>query len=164
MKLLGETIVLKKLLSLSLLVATVSAHAVPNVWRIGTDMGFSEYSIEDANGRALWISCNEDAGPDYDNSAYLQIKDTTYENSDSEYPLTFLIDDETEVAPPASTNWRNGGNAWYDFTHEMAKAKKIDVYFNNKHITTFKPTFASIKNVASGLEECEPMSSKVWED
>lgn len=155
---------IKRVILLPLLIATVSAHAVPNIWRIGAGMGFSEYSIEDTNGRKLWISCNESAGPDYDNNAYLEIKNVTYENSDSEYPLTFLIDDETEVAPPASTNWRNGGNAWYDFTHEMAKAKKIDVYFNNKHITTFKPTAASIRNVASGLVECEPMSSKVWED
>ena len=155
---------IKKLLLLPLLAATVSAHAVPNIWRAGFGMGFSEYSIEDSKGRELLIACNVSATPDFDNSVYFKVNDNLYENSDSKYPLTFLIDDTTEVAPPGTTNWRNGANAWNEFIENISKAKKIDVYLNNKHITTYKPNVNSLKKVASEMSECEAMLYKDWED
>ena len=144
---------MKKIILVPLLMASLTAHAVPNVWRTGFAQGFVEYSIEDAEGRTLWISCESGAGDDYDHSARIEINDKSYENSNSEYPLTFLINDREEVAPPASTNWRGGANQWYDFVHGMAEAKKIDVYLNNRKITTYKPINLS---VSKDLIECTP--------
>ena len=136
---------------------TTSVWAAPNVWRSGYGQGFSEYSISDTQGRTLWISCNIGAGEQYDHSARLEIKSRSYENTNSSYPLTFKLDNKTEVAAPATTTWRNGANAWYEFSTGMAKAKKIDVYLNNKKITTFQPTPASIKSVAKEIGNCKSM-------
>ena len=146
---------MKKLILIPLLFTAVSVHAAPNVWRTGTAQGFVEYSIQDSKQRTLWIACESGAGDEYDHSARLQINSKSYENSDSKYPLTFLIDDKKEVAPPGTTNWRNGANAWNEFIEGMAQAKKIDVFLNNKKITTFTPNRLSVNEVAEGMLECE---------
>ena len=134
-----------------------SVHAAPNIWRSASTQGFVEYSIQDAKGQTLWVACNIGAGDDYDHSARFQTSKKSYENTDSKYPLTFIFDNKTEAAPAASTKWRNGANAWYDFSHGVAKAKKIDVYLNNKKITTFIPTALSIKSIAKDIATCESM-------
>lgn len=145
---------MKKIILLPLLFACVSAHAVPNVWRAASAQGFVEYSIQDAKERTLWIACESGAGDDYDHSASLEMNGKSYENSNSKYPLTFLIDGRKEVAPPGSTNWRNGANAWDEFVDGMSKAKKIEVFLNNKKITTFTPNKSSINEVAKYMAEC----------
>ena len=61
----------------------------------------------------------------FDHSARFQTPKNSYANSDSKYPLTFLLDGKTKVAPSESTKWRNGANAWYEFSHGISKAKKI---------------------------------------
>ena len=145
---------MKKLLLLPLLFIGVSAHAAPNVWRAAAAQGFVEYSIKDAKERTLWIACESGAGDDYDHSARLEMNGKSYENSDSKYPLTFLLDGRKEVSPPGTTNWRNGANAWNEFIEGMSQAKKIDVFLNNKKITTFTPNKSSINEVAEGMLEC----------
>lgn len=115
---------MKKLLLVSLLTFTSFAHAAPNVWQSSYAQGFIEYSIQDTKGNTLWVVCNDGAGDDYDHSANLQTKKNRYENTDSKYPLSFVLDGKTSVAPAGSTKWRNGANAWYDFSHGIAKAIK----------------------------------------
>lgn len=146
---------MKKLLFIPLLLTCISANAVPDIWRSGFGMGWVEYSIQDAESRTLWVACESGAGDHLDHSAKLEINGKYFSNSDSEYPLTFLLDNRKEVAPPNSTMWRNGANAWYEFVHGMSKAEKIDVYINNKKVTTFTPNKASIEEVASGLTGCK---------
>ncbi|MGQ0753129.1 hypothetical protein [Acinetobacter baumannii] len=148
---------MKKILLVSLITFASLAHAAPNVWQSSYAQGFIEYSIQDTKGNTLWVVCNEDAGDDYDHSANLQTKKNRYQNTDSKYPLSFLLDGKTSVAPAGSTKWRNGANAWYDFSHGIAKAKKIDVFINNKKITTFTPNSHSIKTVAKDIASCEAM-------
>ncbi|WP_139851702.1 hypothetical protein [Acinetobacter pullicarnis] len=148
---------MKKLMLMSLFAFTGIAQAAPNVWNEVYSQGFSEYSIRDANGNTLLIACNDEAGGDYDHSAWLQMKNKRIQNTDSKYPLTFLLDGKTKVAPTASTKWRNGANAWYDFSHGIAKAKKIEVFVNNKKVTTFIPTSQSIKSTAKDIGLCRPM-------
>lgn len=144
----------KSLVFIALFSASFSAFAVPNVWRSGFGQGFSEYSIQDAKGQTLWVACNNGAGDEYDHSARFEIKSRSYENSDSKYPLTLLLDGKNEVIPPKTTNWRNGANAWQEFSKGVAKAKKIEVFINNKKVTTFTPTASSIKSVASNIASC----------
>ena len=134
-----------------------SVHAAPNIWQSSFAQGFIEYSIQDVKGQTLWVVCNVGAGDDYDHSARFETKSKSYENTDSKYPLTFVFDNKTKAAPAGSTKCRNGANAWYDFRYGIAKAKKIDVFINNKKITTFTPTPQSIKSVAKEIASCESM-------
>lgn len=146
---------MKKLLGIPLLFVAGFTHAVPNVWEKGWEQGFATYSIEDSKGNTLWIYCNGSAGDNYDHSARFETPKKAYENTDSKYPLTFLFDGQKQAAPSATTNWRNGANAWYQFSQGIAKAKKIDVYINNKKVTTFTPTPYSIKTEAKGIAQCK---------
>ena len=145
---------MKKLILVPLLFIAVSAHAAPNVWRTGAAQGYVEYSIQDSKQRTLWIACEAGVGDEYDHSARLEMNGKSYENSDSKYPLTFLINGGKEVTPPGTTNWRNGANAWNEFIEGMSQAKKIDVFLNNKKITTFTPNRSSVNEVAEGMLEC----------
>ena len=146
---------MKKILLVSLITFASFAHAAPNVWQSGYAQGFSEYSIQDSKGNTLWVTCNEEAGDMFDHSARFQTPKNSYANSDSKYPLTFLLDGKTKVAPSESTKWRNGANAWYEFSHGISKAKKIEVFVNNKKMTTFNPIPSSIKNVAKEISTCK---------
>ena len=148
---------MKKIIFVSLFAVTGFAHAAPNVWQSGYAQGFSEYSIQDTKGNTLWVTCNEGAGDDYDHSVRFQTPKKSYENSDSKYPLTFLLDGKSKVATSASTKWRNGANAWYEFSQGISKAKKIDVYLNNKKVTTMTPNLNSIKSVAKHIATCNAM-------
>ena len=148
---------MKKLIFVSLFAVTGFAHSAPNVWQSGYAQGFSEYSIQDSKGNTLWVTCNEEAGDMFDHSARFQTPKNSYANSDSKYPLTFLLDGKSKVAASASTKWRNGANAWYEFSQGISKAKKIDVYLNNKKVTTFTPTQQSIKSVAKHIATCQAM-------
>lgn len=134
-----------------------SGNSKPSIWRYGFGMGYSEYSIQDAEGRTLWVVCNEGAGADYDHGAYLDINDDAYANTDSAYPLTFIIDDRIEVAPPGTTTWRNGAIAWDEFTDNISTARKIEVYLNNEKVTTFNPTVASINETSKSIADCQSM-------
>lgn len=149
-----DTDCMKKLLLLPLLFACASAHAVPNIWNVASWQGISEYSIQDSKERTLWIACNFDGSDTIDHSARLEIKGKSYQNSDSKYPLTFLLDGRKEVSPPGSTNWRNGANAWNEFVGGISKAKKIEVFLNNKKVTTFVPNKSSINEVAKDISKC----------
>lgn len=134
-----------------------SGNGKPSIWKSGYGMGYAEYSIQDAEGRTLWVACNDGAGPDYDHGASLKIGEESYSNTDSEYPLTFIVDDRIEIAPPETTTWRNGAGAWDEFADNIAKARKIEVYLNDEKVTTFKPTVASINETGKYIAECQSM-------
>lgn len=134
-----------------------TGNSKPSIWSVGTGMGYAEYSIKDGEGRTLWVVCNEGAGADYDHGAHLEINDESYSNTDSEYPLTFVVDDRIEITPPGTTTWRNGAGAWDEFVGNIAKARKIDVYLNDEKVTTFNPTVASINETGKYIAECQSM-------
>ena len=146
---------MKKLILLPLVFACASAYAVPNIWQLGVLQGYEEYSIQDSQERTLWVACAYAAGDDSDHSVSLEMNNKTYQNSDSEHPLTFLLDGKRSVTPPASSGWHGGDQAWNEFIYGMSKARKIDVYLNNKKITTFTPIKSSIDEVAKGMADCK---------
>ena len=45
------------------------------------------------------------------------------------------------------TNTRNGAEAWYQFSNDISKAQKIEVYSQDKKIGEFNPTKQSAKKV-----------------
>lgn len=146
---------MKKLLLLPLLFACASAHAVPNIWTMGFWGGYAEYSIQDSDSRVLRIACESGAGDEYEHSASVEVGNKKYQNSDSEHPLTFLLDDKKSVTPPASSGWHGGDQAWNEFIYGMSKARKIDAYLDNKKITTFTPIKSSVDEVAKGMADCK---------
>ena len=148
---------MKFFVGLALLFTGASAYAVPNIWVSGWQQGFSEYKITDAKGTSLYISCNDSAGDSYDHSATVSIRNKEYSNTDSSYPLSFLFDDSEAASPPGTTKWRNGANAWYAFANGIAKAKKIDVFLNERKIATFTPPAGNVKSVAKDIANCSPM-------
>lgn len=146
----------KHVFAISLLAISSSAFAVPNVWNTGFAMGTLEYSIYDNQGRSLWIAC--DVGSGSDHSAWLETKTKTYRNDDAKSSLTFLLDGKKAVEAPDGSNWRGGANGWADFTTGMSKAKKIEVFVNNKKITTFMPIASSVKSVAKDIpQSCDSL-------
>lgn len=150
-----------KILCASLLFSlSASAYAAiaPNVWVSGLAQGFTEYSIRDKNGYAIWISCNEAAGPEYDNSVSFEYKDNYIRNENKQTPLHFVLDGKNSITPPSHSKWHNGINAWSVFAQKISKAKTIDVFVDNKKITSYIPTKASIKRIANDIASCEPVS------
>lgn len=145
---------MKKILLLPLIFACVSAYAVPNVWVGEFGHGNSSYYIYDAQDRILRINCNSGAGTIYDPYANLEIKGKSYQNTSAKDYLTFLVDGKKSLTPPSSTGWRNADNDWNAFVEGMSKAKRIDVYLNNKKITTFTPPQPNINEVASEIADC----------
>lgn len=130
---------------------------IPNVWRTGFGQGYQEYYINDAKGTQLSISCNEAAGQEKDHYVFLDYQGETYSNTNSEYPVTLLVDDAIEVAAPESTDWRNGANAWNELAENVAQASKIDAYLHNKKVATFTPSPANVAKVVSELASCQGM-------
>ena len=54
------------------------------------------------------------------------------------------------------TNTRNGANMWSEFSNDISKVQKIEVYNENKKIGEFNPSKESSKKVLKdGL--CDPM-------
>lgn len=147
---------MKKLIPISLLFLCVSAQAIPNVWNNYFDRGYEAYAISDGKDRTLRVYCNPyPEAEDMDHLVLFEIGDETYENTNSKYPLAFLLDDATQVTPAGSTNWKNGAVQWDNFARGISKARKIDVYLNNKKVTTFTPPQANVNAVVKELANCQ---------
>jgi len=141
---------MKKITLAALLISAYSsAQAAPNIWREDFGQGFNVYSIQDAKGQTLRISCNSGAADYIDHSAEFQMRNKAYGNTDGKFPLSFIIDG-AELTPGSNTTTRNGANDWSSFTQGIAKAKKIDVFINNKKVTAFTPAKSSMK-IAKGI-------------
>lgn len=149
---------MKNIILLSVL-ASVStlANAVPNIWEHFDTQGYDVYIISSGNGQKLSINCNYANSDNIEHGVYYNINDTDYQNSDSKYPLTFLINDSIVVAPAGSSKWGDGSKSWYKFTSAITKAKKIDVYLNERQVSTIVPKNPT---VVKGLAKCKSMADR----
>lgn len=145
---------MRKLILLPLLFTCASAYAVPNVWDSEFGQGNMNYYIYDSKDRLLRISCNSGAGLDYDPYVTLEIGNKTYQNTDSKYPLSLLLDNKKAISPPGSTGSVHGSNSWNKLVEGISKARKIDVYLNNKKLTTFTPPKPNVDEVAIEIADC----------
>lgn len=143
------------------LFTSAMTYSAPNIWRVVSTQGWHVYSINDDKNNTLTVSCF--GGPPVDNrdhSVELELSNgKKIENSDSEYPLTFIYDDETEAVPMNNTLSNSGGRQWIEFI-EISKAKKVEVFVNNKKVTTFTPSQKNISKTISSLAECIPMRDR----
>lgn len=146
-----------RLISITILFSIFStAQAAPNIWSESFGQGFNIFAINDVKGQKLNISCNSGAGDNFDHSATFETKNKVYENTDKNQPLSFIIDG-IALAPSSNTNTRNGSNSWRDFTNGLSKAKKIDVYINNKKVTSLTPLKSSMKITKEIPSSCMSM-------
>lgn len=144
---------MKKIIYSCLLLTTATlANAVPNVWEYFDYQGFKVYTISSNNNHKLSISCNY-AGPDMvDHGVSYNMNNKDYSNTDSKFPLSFLINDNLSAEPSDTTKWSGGSERWYKFTSAISKAKKIEVYYNNKKVSTIVP---KNPNVVKSLSKCQ---------
>lgn len=149
----------KVLLAVVFSALALPAYAVPNVWgsTVGTG-GYTVYYINDANSNYLRVSCNEGAGSAGDHDIHFEYKNgKTVFNNQHKQPLTFLFDNKESVSTWGETKSRTGAAMWNELIKHIAKAKLIEVFVDNKKVSTLQPSSNSIKEYASEIADCKPM-------
>ncbi len=145
------------IIGLAVFTTSALANAVPNFWTNSDYQGYDIYIINDSKGQTLSINCNYATSDNFDHGVYFTVNNKDYSNSDSSYPLSFLVNDSIVVEPSNSTKWRGGSERWYEFTSAMTKAKKIDIYYKEKKVSTILPKNpALVKNLA----KCKSMADR----
>ena len=134
------------------------ANAAPNIWSSSFNHGFDEYILTNSQNQKLTVMCNSAAADIFDHSVIVKTKGKEFQNTDSSRNMEFLFDGEYTATTSGTTAWRSASNDWDEFRSRISKAKKIEVFYNNKKIATFLPTVTSVKRVAHLIGECLPMS------
>ena len=138
---------------------SIPTYAVPNVWTSAFTQGYTEYVLSNSKNQTIIVACNEYADIHSDHGFHYYPKGLNG-NSLPLRNISILFDNSTVAYPPQDgglpTSTRGGANEWIDFTRAISKAKKIDLYSNNKLIATFTPTSNSVKSIARELAKCKP--------
>ena len=138
--------------SLALFCNTLFAAPLPNIWTTGFGQGWLEYNISNENKQSLQISCNVGYDDETDHGIVFTTNSKDYAGED----LAFIMDGNAYYPLSMPTNTRNGAEAWYQFSNDISKAQKIEVYNENQKIGEFNPSKESSKKVLKdGL--CDPM-------
>jgi len=153
---------MKKLLfALGLIGLYSVSHAAINQWERypDTDEGQAMYILQNSKYDEIRILCNISRNQSVDHGAYfINIDGKVYKNTNSKYPVTYVFNDSVKASPAGATDWHSGAVQWNKFAQGLAVATKIDVLVNNKKVATFKPSFASVRDVASAIGRCESMA------
>lgn len=150
---------IKKLSLVILLFVSMFAHGAPNVWQSSFGMGVIEYSLSNSKNQMITVSCNI-GGLEYIDHGFDYYPRGFEGDSKVLKNMSVLLDGKTVVYPPTDdglpTSTRGGANNWIQFTSGISKARKIQVYSNNRLVATFTPTAASIRAEARDIADCEP--------
>ena len=137
---------------------SIPTYAVPNVWTSSFTQGYTEYVLSNSKNQTIIVACNEYADIHSDHGFYYYPKGLNG-NSLPLRNISILFDNSTVAYPPQDgglpTSTRGGANEWINFTRAISKAKKIDLYSNNKLIAAFTPTSNSVKSIARKLAKCK---------
>ncbi|MGR3979010.1 hypothetical protein FW754_15365 [Acinetobacter sp. 1207_04] len=144
----------KTLLGFAILSMTTIANAVPNVWEKFDEKGVLVYAISDTKNTTLRVICAYAMPESYDHGVYVDIGNNQISNSLSKQPLSFLVNGSKPSTPTGVTSTVSGSVEWDKITSSFSTAKRIDVYLNNKKITTFNPIQSSMNNIKS-LKNCK---------
>ena len=138
---------------------SIPTYAVPNVWTSSFTQGYTEYVLSNSKNQTIIVACNEYADIHSDHGFHYYPKGLNG-NSLPLRNISILFDNSTVAYPPQDgglpTSTRGGANEWINFTRAISKAKKIDLYSNNKLIAAFTPTSNSVKSIARELAKCRP--------
>ena len=138
--------------SLALFCNTLFGTTLPNIWTTGFGQGWLEYNISNEKEQFLIISCNVGYDDETDHNIVFSTSSKEFSGED----LAFIMDGNAYYPLSMPTNTRNGAEAWYQFSNDISKAQKIEVYSQDKKIGEFNPTKQSAKKVlGDGL--CDPM-------
>ena len=141
-----------KILTLGLFSSLLFGANLPNIWTTGFGQGWLEYNISNENKQSLRISCNVGYDDETDHGIVFASDLKEYAGEE----LAFIMDGNAYYPLSMPTNTRNGAEAWYQFSNDISKAQKIEVYSQDKKIGEFNPTKQSAKKVlGDGL--CDPM-------
>ena len=141
-----------KILTLGLFSSLLFGITLPNIWTTGFGQGWLEYNISNENKQSLRISCNVGYDDETDHGIVFTSNSKDYAGEE----LAFIMDGNAYYPLSMPTNTRNGAEAWYQFSNDISKAQKIEVYSQDKKIGEFNPTKQSAKKVlGDGL--CDPM-------
>ena len=141
-----------KILTLGLFSSLLFGANLPNIWTTGFGQGWHEYNISNENKQSLRISCNVGYDDETDHNIVFSTSSKEFSGED----LAFIMDGNAYYPLSMPTNTRNGAEAWYQFSNDISKAQKIEVYSQDKKIGEFNPTKQSAKKVlGDGL--CDPM-------
>ncbi|WP_347460655.1 hypothetical protein ABEF79_08765 [Acinetobacter sp. ANC 7454] len=153
---------MKKILPTLGLVGLCSiASADINQWERypDTDEGQALYILQNSKYDEIRILCNISRNRSVEHGAFfINIDGNVYKNTNSKYPVTYVFNDSVKASPAGTTDWHNGAVQWNKFVQGLAVATKIDVLVNNKKVATFKPSFTSVRDVASAIGRCESMA------
>ena len=141
-----------KILTLGLFSSLLFGITLPNIWTTGFGQGWLEYNISNEKDQFLIISCNVGYDDETDHNIVFSTSSKEYSGED----LAFIMDGNTYYPLSMPTNTRNGANMWSEFSNDISKAQKIEVYSQDKKIGEFNPTKQSAKKVLKdGL--CDPI-------
>ena len=125
---------------------------LPNIWTTGFGQGWLEYNISNEKEQRLIISCNVGYDDETDHNIVFSTSSKEFSGED----LAFIMDGNAYYPLSMPTNTRNGANMWSEFSNDISKAQKIEVYSQDKKIGEFNPSKESSKKVLKdGL--CDPM-------
>ncbi|OOR89639.1 hypothetical protein B0181_06640 [Moraxella caviae] len=134
------------------------AHALANEWsEPGFMGGYGTFILTNSKKQLIDLSCNYGAGSfgvDHSISYYPKGRNG---NSTNPNIISMKFDNGPMMYPPAAkrptTRTNRGAADWKKFVNGIAKARKIQVYANNKLVATFTPTAKSVKEFSTTVKE-----------
>lgn len=126
------------LLISALITFTTYAHAVPNVWDTVSRQGGYNVFIRDENNNELNFGCMLDEPPKWHNLS-VTFKGKEIRNDEDNRSLSFFLDNKKAYTPLPTAVGHINTTHWNDFLTAIPKAKKVEVYNNNKLLFVLKP-------------------------
>ena len=126
-------------------------------WFGSSKLGFIEYTLTNPQQHALMVSCNRNAGNQYDHSVSFMLNHQKYHNTARQAPLSLLIDQQLHIVPPATTTWRMDAQQWNNLKNALATATHVDVLLNKQKVSSFNPSTQSVNTVAKELQGCDAL-------
>lgn len=130
-----------------------TSQAAPNIWQDSFAQGFSLYSLQNSKNQKLTIACNTGGVLNVDHSVELVTGSKAYASFNQQSSFSFIIDGKALEAPN-ETRTRLNGNDWDKLISHIGKAKKIDVFINNKKMASFISTKANKAFTKDIVETC----------
>ena len=130
-----------------------TSQAAPNIWQDNFSQGFSLYSLQNSKNQKLTISCNSGGVLNVDHSVELSTASKAYASFNKQSSFSFIIDGKA-LEVPNETRSRLNGNDWNKLIAHLGKAKKIDVFINNKKMASFISTKANKAFAKELVESC----------
>ena len=137
------------------------AFAIPNVWTAGFGQGWQEYYITNKKV-VLNIGCNSATGFNYEHSLSLTNSKGVDLFTKPNHVLSFLIGGKafefgTSKSGKVETSYRNAANDWRDFIEAIHKARKIEVYYDDKIIVEYQPRNIDLEELKFMPDACSPL-------